>query len=45
MSESSGLPPEHEAVRRLLADARHDGPPPPDGPVQPMLRPRGPPAP
>ena len=30
MSESPGLPPEHEAVRRLLADARHDGPPPPD---------------
>ncbi len=30
MSESSGLPPEHDAVRRLLADARHDGPPPPD---------------
>src|SRR6478609_4986849 len=30
MSESSGLPPEQEAVRRLLADARHDGPPPPD---------------
>ena len=30
MSESSGLPPEQEAVRRLLADARHDGPPPPE---------------
>lgn len=30
MSESSGLPPDQEAVRRLLADARHDGPPPPD---------------
>ena len=30
MSESSGLPPEQEAVRRLLADARHDGPTPPD---------------
>ena len=30
MTESSGLPPEQEAVRRLLADARHDGPPPPD---------------
>jgi len=30
MSESSRLPPEQEAVRRLLADARHDGPPPPD---------------
>jgi hypothetical protein len=30
MSEPSGLPPEQEAVRRLLADARHDGPPPPD---------------
>ena len=30
MSESSGLPPEQEAVRRLLADARHDGPPPAD---------------
>lgn len=28
MTESSGLPPEQEAVRRLLADARHDGPPP-----------------
>ena len=26
MTESSGLPPEQEAVRRLLADARHDGP-------------------
>lgn len=30
MTESSGLPPDQEAVRRLLADARHDGPPPPD---------------
>lgn len=30
MTESSGLPPEQEAVRRLLADARHDGPPPPE---------------
>ena len=30
MSESSGLPPEQDAVRRLLADARHDGPPPAD---------------
>ena len=30
MSESSGHPPEQDAVRRLLADARHDGPPPPD---------------
>ncbi|WP_416954942.1 hypothetical protein ACNKF0_22500 [Nocardioides sp. T5] len=30
MTESSGLPPEQEAVRRLLADTRHDGPPPPD---------------
>jgi hypothetical protein len=30
MTESSGLPPEQETVRRLLADARHDGPPPPD---------------
>jgi hypothetical protein len=30
MSEPSGLPPEQDAVRRLLADARHDGPPPPD---------------
>jgi hypothetical protein len=25
-----GLPPEEEAVRRLLADARHDGPTPPE---------------
>lgn len=30
MTEPSGLPPEQEAVRRLLADARHDGPPPPE---------------
>ena len=30
MSESSGLPPEQEAVRRLLADARHTAPPPPE---------------
>jgi hypothetical protein len=30
MTESSGLPPEQEAVRRLLADARHGGPPPPE---------------
>ena len=28
MTESSGLPPEQEAVRRLLADARHEGPVP-----------------
>lgn len=27
---SAGLPPEQEAVRRLLADARHDGPTPPE---------------
>ena len=26
----TGLPPEQEAVRRLLADARHDGPTPPE---------------
>ncbi|WP_210503238.1 hypothetical protein [Nocardioides xinjiangensis] len=26
----AGLTPEQEAVRRLLADARHDGPPPPE---------------
>ena len=30
MSESSGLPPEQEAVRRLLVDARHTAPPPPE---------------
>ncbi|HEU4335933.1 MAG TPA: hypothetical protein VFR45_01340, partial [Nocardioides sp.] len=30
MSEPSGLPPEQEAVRRLLADARHTAPPPPE---------------
>lgn len=30
MTESSGLPPEQEAVRRLLAEARHDAPPPPE---------------
>lgn len=30
MSESNGLPPEQESVRRLLADARHVGPPPPE---------------
>lgn len=30
MTESSGLTPEQEAVRRLLADARHDGPTPPE---------------
>jgi hypothetical protein len=30
MAESPRLPPEHDAVRRLLADARHDGPPPPE---------------
>lgn len=30
MSDASGLPPAQEAVRRLLADARHDGPPPAD---------------
>ncbi|WP_322920625.1 hypothetical protein [Nocardioides renjunii] len=26
----AGLPPDQEAVRRLLAEARHDGPPPPE---------------
>ena len=30
MTDPTGLPPEQEAVRRLLADARHDGPTPPD---------------
>ena len=30
MPESSGLPSEQEAVRRLLADVRHDGPLPPE---------------
>lgn len=30
MTESSGLPPEQEAVRRLLADARREGPVPPE---------------
>lgn len=30
MSDASDLTPEQEAVRRLLADARHDGPPPPE---------------
>jgi len=30
MTESSGLPPDQEAVRRLLADARHTAPPPPE---------------
>jgi hypothetical protein len=30
MTDSPGLPPEQERVRRLLADARHDGPPPPE---------------
>lgn len=30
MDDTSNLPPEQEAVRRLLADARHDGPPPAD---------------
>jgi hypothetical protein len=30
MTDASDLPPEQEAVRRLLADARHDGPPPAD---------------
>ena len=29
MTDPTGLPPEQEAVRRLLADARHDGPIPP----------------
>lgn len=28
MADASDLPPEQDAVRRLLADARHDGPPP-----------------
>jgi hypothetical protein len=28
MTDASDLPPQQEAVRRLLADARHDGPPP-----------------
>lgn len=30
MAETTGLPPEQEAVRRLLADARHDGATPPE---------------
>ena len=30
MTDPTALPPEHEAVRRLLADARHDGPTPPE---------------
>ena len=30
MTDASDLPPEQEAVRRLLADARHAGPPPPE---------------
>ncbi|NYE36359.1 hypothetical protein F4692_001463 [Nocardioides cavernae] len=30
MTDPSDLTPEQEAVRRLLADARHDGPPPPE---------------
>ena len=30
MTDSPDLTPEHEAVRRLLADARHDGPTPPE---------------
>ena len=30
MTQPSDLPPEQEAVRRLLADARHDGPTPPE---------------
>lgn len=30
MTDPSGLTPEQEAVRRLLADARHDGPTPPE---------------
>lgn len=30
MTDPTGLPPEQEAVRRLLADARHDGPTPPE---------------
>ena len=29
-ADSSGLTPEQDAVRRLLADARHDGPTPPE---------------
>lgn len=30
MTDPTGLPPEQEAVRRLLAEARHDGPTPPE---------------
>lgn len=30
MTDPSGLTPEQDAVRRLLADARHDGPTPPE---------------
>jgi len=30
MTEPTGLPPEQEAVRRMLADARHDGATPPE---------------
>lgn len=30
MTGAAGLPPEQEAVRRLLADARHDAPAPPE---------------
>lgn len=30
MTDSPGLTPEHDAVRRLLAEARHDGPTPPE---------------
>ena len=30
MTDASGLTPEQEAVRRLLAEARHDGPTPPE---------------
>ena len=30
MTDSPRLPPEQEHVRRLLADARHDGPVPPE---------------
>jgi hypothetical protein len=30
MTHATDLPPEQEAVRRLLADVRHDGPPPPE---------------
>lgn len=30
MTDAPDLTPEQEAVRRLLADARHDGPPPPE---------------